>query len=51
MVSSKCIYNIKHVADGSVENFKDRFVARGFTHKEGVDYKEAFSPVARYTSI
>jgi hypothetical protein len=51
MVSSKWIYKIKHAADGSVEKFKARFVARGFTQKEGIDYKEAFAPVARYTSI
>jgi hypothetical protein len=31
MVSSKWIYKIKHVADGSVEKFKEIFVARGFT--------------------
>jgi hypothetical protein len=51
MVSSKWIYKIKHVADGSVEKFKEIFVARGFTQKEGIDYEETFSPVARYTSI
>jgi hypothetical protein len=51
MVSSKWIYKIKHADDGSVENFKGIFVARGFTQKEGIDYEETFSPVARYTSI
>ena len=28
-----------------------RFVARGFSHKEGVDYDETFAPVAWHTSI
>jgi hypothetical protein len=51
MVSSKWIYKIKHVANGSVENFKEIFVARGFNQKERIDYEKTFSPVARYTSI
>jgi hypothetical protein len=51
VVISKCVYKIKHAADGSVEKYKVRFVARGFSHVEGIDYEETFAPVARYTSI
>ena len=51
VVSSKWIFKIKHAADGSIEKYKARFMARGFSQKEGIDYEEKFSPVARYTSI
>ena len=51
MVTSKWLYKVKHVADGNIEKFKARFVARGFSQVEGVDYEETFAPVARYTSI
>jgi hypothetical protein len=51
VVTSKWIYKIKHAPDGSVEKYKARFVARGFSQVEGIDYEETFSLVARYTSI
>jgi hypothetical protein len=51
VVSSKWLYKIKHVVDGSVEKYKARILAHGFSQKEGIEYEETFSPVARYTSI
>jgi hypothetical protein len=51
VVTSKWLYKLKHAADGSIEKYKARFVARGFSQVEGVDYDETFAPVARYTSI
>ena len=44
-------YKLKHGADGSIEKYKARFVARGFSQKEGVDYDETFAHMARHTSI
>jgi hypothetical protein len=51
VVSSKWLFKIKHAADGSIEKYKERFVARGFSQKEGIEYEETFTPVARYTSM
>ena len=51
IVTFKWIYKIKHTTDGSIEKYKTRFVAHGFSHKEGIDYEETFAPIARYTSI
>ena len=31
VVTSKWIYKIKHATDGSIEKYKERFVARGFS--------------------
>jgi hypothetical protein len=51
VVSSKWFFKIKHVVDGSIEKYKSRFVARGFSQKEGIDYEDTFTLVSRYTSI
>ena len=51
IVTSKWIYKIKHAADGSIEKYKERFVAHGVSQKGGIDYEETFPPVSKYTSI
>ena len=51
VVSSKWIYKNKHSTNGSIEKYKEIFVAWGFSQKEGIDYEETFAPVSRYTSI
>jgi hypothetical protein len=51
VVTSRWLYKTKYAIDGSIEKHKARFVARGFSQVEGVDYDETFALVARYTSI
>ena len=50
-VTSKWIYKVKFSVDDSVEKCKARFMARGFSQKEGINYDETFALVARYNSI
>jgi hypothetical protein len=37
--------------DGTIEKYKARLVANGFTQKEGEDFFDTYSPVARIATI
>ena len=51
VVFSIWIYKTQHAVYGSIVGYKARFVARGFSQKEGTDYEETFAQVTWYTSI
>merc|ERR1712062_467954 len=50
-VGCKWAWKRKRNKDGIVDRYKARLVLQGYTQKEGVDYREVFSPVVRYASI
>ena len=50
-VGSKWVYKLKTGADGSVQRYKARLVAQGFTQKYGTDFDETFCPVVRQESL
>ncbi len=51
IVSGKWVFALKRGADGEVVKYKARFVARGFTQEQGVDYNETYAPVAQRSTL
>ena len=51
LVGTKWLYKLKHKKDGSVERFKARLVAQGFTQIPRVDFEVTFALAARFVTI
>ncbi|CAI7786065.1 unnamed protein product [Closterium sp. NIES-54] len=50
-ITSKWLLKIMSDADGKIERYKSRLVAKGYQQKEKVDYKEMFAPVVKPTTL
>jgi Reverse transcriptase (RNA-dependent DNA polymerase) len=51
LVSSKWVFTLKFKPDGSLERYKARLVARGFSQQYRIDYTETFAPTVRIATL
>ena len=50
-ITLKWVFKLKRDEAGAIVKHKARLVARGFVQQEGIDYDDAFAPVARMESV
>ncbi|KAL7278649.1 hypothetical protein ACG7TL_007650 [Trametes sanguinea] len=50
-IGSRWVFRVKRNADGSIERYKGRLVAKGFSQRPGFDYNETFAPTPKWASI
>ena len=47
VINGKCVFKVKQNEEGETDDYKARYVAKGYAQVEGVDFNETFAPTCR----
>jgi hypothetical protein len=50
-IGSRWVFKIKRNVDGSIDRYKGRLVAKGYSQRPGIDFDEVFSPTAKWAAL
>jgi histone deacetylase 1/2 len=50
-IDCRCIYKVKHKADGSVNHYKAGLVAKGFKQRYEIDYEDTFNQIFKIATV
>jgi hypothetical protein len=50
-VGGRWVYSIKRNEQGAVSKFKARWVAKGYSQREGIDFTETYAPVSKMATL
>ncbi|WVZ88673.1 LOW QUALITY PROTEIN: hypothetical protein U9M48_035165 [Paspalum notatum var. saurae] len=50
-IGLKWVFKLKHDEHGEIVKHKARLVAKGYVQRQGIDFEEVFTPVARMESV